>query len=62
MAMPRPSGEALEIAEKVIPGLKRHKKTSQPRKAPKASLSDVEIAQTNNMDNKEGSYEKGTRL
>ena len=53
MAMPRPSGKALEIAEKVVPGLSR-KKTSRKSKVksgPRASMSFVETTQTNNTDN-----------
>ena len=56
MAMPRPSGEALKIAEMVIPGLNPGKSSRRVRKRKKVhgSMSKVEIEQTNNIENKEG--------
>ena len=55
MAMPRPSGRAQRIAEKVIPGLKAKKKTRGRVKDISSSfLSEVEIKQTRNIENKEG--------
>ena len=56
MAMPRPSGKAQRIAEKVVPGLSRHKKLRRALKdtSPRASMSEVEIMQTNNIEKKEG--------
>lgn len=55
MAMPRPTGKALKIAEKVVPGLYRHKKSKKSIKriGPRADMSEVEIMQTNNIGNKE---------
>jgi hypothetical protein len=54
MAMPRPSGRAQDIAEQVIPGLARLKRSPTPgRSHPRASLSEVEIKQTNQINNKE---------
>lgn len=60
MAMPRPKGKALKIAEKVVPGLlaKEKKTTPQAVKKQKGELSKVEILQTNNIENKEGLDEK----
>jgi hypothetical protein len=56
MAMPRPSGIAQKIAEKVIPGLQRNsgqksKKTHQSLND-YGELSEVEVMQTNNIENK----------
>lgn len=55
MAMPRPSGKAQRIAEEVIPGLKAKKKSRgrMKDKSPQI-LSEVEIMQTRNIENKEG--------
>lgn len=50
MAMPRPKGEALKLAERVVPGLYRSKKSRPHKSEPKASMSKVEIMQTNNID------------
>ncbi len=52
MAMPRPTGHALKIAEKVVPGLYRSKKSRSKAPKKKASMSEVEIMQTNNIENK----------
>lgn len=55
MAMPRPSGKALAIAEKVIPGLQRGR--SQTRRGGavgKEVLSEVEIKETANIENQKG--------
>ncbi len=55
MAMPRPSGRAQEIAQRVIPGMAHLKKDRASRRTtPRASLSEVEIKQTNQIENKEG--------
>ena len=56
MAMPRPSGKAQKIALQVVPGLARESKALKvrTRKVPRASMSRVEIEQTNNIENKEG--------
>lgn len=55
MAMPRPSGKAQRIAEKVIPGLWDKKKSKRRLKdKPSRILSEVEIKQTRNIENKEG--------
>lgn len=56
MAMPRPSGKAQRIAEQCVPGLYRHKKSRGKVKdnRPRASMSEVEVRQTNNIENKEG--------
>lgn len=56
MAMPRPSDKALKIAEQCVPGLYRSKKSKgrSKVKSPRASMSEVEIKQTNNIENKEG--------
>lgn len=55
MAMPRPRGKAQRIAAEVIPGLKSKKK---PRRRMKdispQFLSEVEIKQTRNIENKKG--------
>jgi len=54
MAMPRPSGRAQQIASEVIPGL-RSRRASAPHKEtePRASLSEVEIKQTNQITKKD---------
>lgn len=55
MAMPRPSGKALKIAELVVPGLRdRTKGKSRRSVAPRGSLSKVEKKQTANIENKKG--------
>lgn len=56
MAMPRPGGKAFKIAEKVVPGLTRAKRSRTYKKKPSAEeyFSKVEIMQTNNIENKEG--------
>jgi len=56
MAMPRPRGEAYRIAEMVVPGLSKHKKKKRTLKSsePRASMSEVEIMETNNIENKKG--------
>lgn len=56
MAMPRPSEEAQKIAMQVVPGLARHarKAKSSRKQVPRASMSRVEVIQTNNIENKEG--------
>ena len=55
MAMPRPSGKAQRIAEEVVPGLHARKKTRRRVKdKPSQVLSEVEIIQTRNIENKEG--------
>lgn len=54
--MPRPRGKALDIAEQVVPGLaaRMGKKKSHKKKKNVGELSEVEILQTNNIENKEG--------
>lgn len=52
MAMPRPSGKAQRIAEKVIPGLRRLKKTNKSRSQDPEMLSYVEKQQTENIEEK----------
>ena len=55
MAMPRPSGRAQEIAEKVIPGLQRLQRVDGSASShPRASLSEVEVKQTNQIESKKG--------
>ena len=55
MAMPRPSGRARRIAGNVIPGLKAKRNTRKKVKDISSSfLSEVEIKQTRNIENKEG--------
>lgn len=54
MAMPRPSGRAQKIAEQVIPGLNKMKKPKSSKKLKTGSLSEVEVMQTNNIENKKG--------
>lgn len=49
MAMPRPSGYTLKIAQKVVPGLYRHSKKS-PKNETVDFMSEVEIKQTNNIE------------
>lgn len=48
MAMPRPTGKPLRIAEEVVPGLaaKKKKKRKAQKLPTKGSLSEVEIKQT----------------
>lgn len=48
MAMPRPTGKPLRIAEEVVPGLAAKKKSKRKSKLPRprGSLSEVEIKQT----------------
>jgi hypothetical protein len=53
MVMPRPSGKALKIAKKVIPGLSDQATTTSHSKKPKI-LSQVEINQTNQIENRKG--------
>ena len=50
--MPRPQGKALKIAEKVIPGLYRNKKSRSHDRKNNGSMSKVEIMQTKNIENK----------
>ena len=53
MAMPRPSGRAQTIAEKVIPGLRRGKKSRTRTKGKtKGFMSEVEKRQTHAIENK----------
>ncbi len=52
MAMPRPEGKALKIAERVVPGLSRNKKSTSHDRKHKASMSKVELMQTRNIENK----------
>ena len=54
--MPRPGGKAFKIAERVVPGLTRAKRSRTYKKKPSAEeyFSKVEIMQTNNIENKEG--------
>lgn len=52
MAMPRPEGKALKIAEKVVPGLYRNKKSPSHDRKHKTSMSKVELMQTLNIENK----------
>lgn len=55
MAMPRPSGKAQRIAEKVIPGLHNQRaRKGGVKKKPSQDLSKVEIMQTRNIESKEG--------
>jgi hypothetical protein len=49
--MPRPSGKSQKIAQNVIPGL-RHLKKGKVRKKKGNIFSEVEIRQTNNINNK----------
>ncbi len=53
MVMPRPSGKAQRIAEKVVPGLRRQK-TRRPRKEAEEEgfMSESEATKTFNIDNK----------
>jgi hypothetical protein len=55
MTMPRPSGKAQKIAEQVVPGLQKLK-ASKPTEGHinDGSLSEVEIIQTNNIENRKG--------
>ena len=53
--MPRPSGKAQKIAEQVVPGLQKLKKEKPTKnQINEGSLSEVEIIQTNNIENMEG--------
>lgn len=53
--MPRPKGKSQRIAERVIPGLKAKKKTrGRVKDTPSQFLSEVEVKQTRNIENKEG--------
>lgn len=53
MAMPRPSGKAQKIAEKVVPGLaNRQKKKSAAKRKRDSFLSEVEIKQTREITEK----------
>ena len=54
MAMPRPSGKAQMIAEVVVPGLSRLKKRRKTPKRPRGSMSEVEVIQTNMIEDREG--------
>ena len=54
MAMPRPRGKPLKIASKVVPGLKESLKGIKDTHPMKGRLSEVEIRQTNNIENREG--------
>ncbi len=55
MAMPRPLGKAQKIAEEVVPGLKsKNKSCGRVKDKSPQILSDVEIMQTRNIENKEG--------
>lgn len=54
MVMPRPSGKAQKIAEKVIPGLQRESKKSRGGAVDKEFMSEVEIIETDQIDNKKG--------
>ena len=56
MTMPRPKGKSLKIAEEVVPGLRAREDKSSPhkKKNKKEGLSDLEVLQTNNIENKEG--------
>ena len=60
MAMPRPSGKAKKIAEKVINGLKNINGYNKllRRVRPSNSLSEVEIKKTNMIENKDIFNEK----
>jgi hypothetical protein len=51
MAMPRPSGKAQKIAEKVIPGLQKEKKVRLESTGTRGSMSEVETRATNGMNN-----------
>lgn len=64
MAMPRPSGKAQVIAEMVVPGLRDSRKSRRRGKNSSSSvLSEVEIKQTRNIENKDGlDDKKKTRL
>lgn len=51
MAMPRPSGKALKIAEQVVPGLSAKKKSSNKSdKKSRGSFSEVETLQTKQIE------------
>lgn len=54
MAMPRPSGKAQRIAEKVVPGLRRNKQSNSHKNENDSFISEVESKQTRNIDNKIG--------
>lgn len=57
--MPRPSGKAQRIAEKVIPGLQRGSKKSRRGVADRGSMSEVEIKETENIESRKGLRQKG---
>ena len=52
MAMPRPEGKALKIAERVVPGLYRNKKLPSHDRKSKVAMSKVELIQTHSIENK----------
>ena len=53
--MPRPSGKAQRIAEKVVPGLRRNKKSSNRKEGSSDDfMSKVESEQTKNIENRKG--------
>ena len=54
MAMPRPSGKAQRIAEKVVPGLQRGSKKPRGGAVDKEFMSEVESRETFNIENKKG--------
>lgn len=58
MAMPRPSGKAFRIAEKVIPGMMKDKKSRSKPDEVTDSFSEVELMQTENIENKKGLVQK----
>ncbi len=52
MAMPRPEGKGLKIAEKVVPGLYRNKKSPSHDRKAQVQMSKVELLQTKGLANK----------
>jgi hypothetical protein len=64
MAMPRPSGKAQKLAERVVPGLQKGKKSSKNfsggSSASDGFMSEVEIKETENIEKKEGLKRKKT--
>ena len=59
--MPRPSGKAQRLAEKVIPGLRRGKKSSTRKEGnTKDFMSKVESEQTKNIESRKGLVMKST--
>lgn len=50
--MPRPSGRAQRIAERVVPGLRKQKRGNNPQKKKEEFMSKVESDQTYNMTHK----------